>query len=127
MTVRAHRDAGTDGVTVITGTGSKDSGYAAFADAGPIPHTGGAERAAAPVAHGCWQAVIPEGGGDTVITRWDLATQIPTLEAAAGAPLLRITSGEDITLTPEEAVTRLPGPWCQIGLRAGVPRWFLVT
>ncbi len=41
MTIRPHRDAGPDGVTVITGTQAQDSGYAAFTDAELIPHTDG--------------------------------------------------------------------------------------
>jgi alpha-ketoglutarate-dependent taurine dioxygenase len=41
MTIRPHRDAGPDGVTVITGTQAKGSGYAAFTDAELIPHTDG--------------------------------------------------------------------------------------
>ena len=41
MAIRPHRDAGPDGVTVITGTGTKTSGYAAFTDAELIPHTDG--------------------------------------------------------------------------------------
>jgi len=41
MTVRPHRDAGPDGVTVITGGQAQGSGYAAFTDAELIPHTDG--------------------------------------------------------------------------------------
>ena len=41
MSIRLHRDAGPDGVTVITGTGTRLSGYAAFTDAELIPHTDG--------------------------------------------------------------------------------------
>lgn len=41
MTIRPHRDAGSDGVTVITGTHAKGPGYAAFTDAELIPHTDG--------------------------------------------------------------------------------------
>ena len=33
MTIRPHRDAGPDGVTVITSTHAEDSGYAGFTDA----------------------------------------------------------------------------------------------
>lgn len=41
MTIRPHRDAGPDGVTVITSTQAQGSGYAAFTDAELIPHTDG--------------------------------------------------------------------------------------
>jgi alpha-ketoglutarate-dependent taurine dioxygenase len=41
MTVRPHRDAGPDGITVITGAQAQGSGYAAFSDAELIPHTDG--------------------------------------------------------------------------------------
>jgi len=41
MSIRPHRDAGPDGVTVITDTQTTDSGYAAFTDAELIPHTDG--------------------------------------------------------------------------------------
>lgn len=41
MTVRPHRDAGPDGVTVITGGQAQGSGYTAFTDAELIPHTDG--------------------------------------------------------------------------------------
>jgi hypothetical protein len=39
MTIRPHRDADSDGITVITGTGVRTSGYAAFTEAELIPHT----------------------------------------------------------------------------------------
>jgi hypothetical protein len=41
MSIRPHRDAGPDGVTVITDTGTTGPGYAAFTDAELIPHTDG--------------------------------------------------------------------------------------
>ncbi len=41
MSIRPHRDAGPDGVTVITDTGSTGPGYGAFTDAKLIPHTDG--------------------------------------------------------------------------------------
>jgi len=41
MSIRPHRDAGPDGVTLITDTGTMDPGYAAFTGAGLIPHTDG--------------------------------------------------------------------------------------
>ena len=41
MAIRAHRDAGPDGVTVITRTQDESSGYTGFTDAELIPHTDG--------------------------------------------------------------------------------------
>jgi alpha-ketoglutarate-dependent taurine dioxygenase len=41
MAIRPHRDAGQDGVTVITQTQDDSSGYAGFTDAELIPHTDG--------------------------------------------------------------------------------------
>jgi len=41
MTIRPHRDADPEGVTVITGSGARASGYAAFTDDELIPHTDG--------------------------------------------------------------------------------------
>jgi hypothetical protein len=41
MSIRPHRDAGPDGVTVITDTQTADPGYTAFTDAELIPHTDG--------------------------------------------------------------------------------------
>ena len=41
MSIRPHRDAGPDGVTMITDTRTTDPGYAAFTDAELIPHTDG--------------------------------------------------------------------------------------
>jgi alpha-ketoglutarate-dependent taurine dioxygenase len=41
MSVRPHRDAGLDGVTVITDTQTTDPGYTAFTDAELIPRTDG--------------------------------------------------------------------------------------
>ncbi len=41
MTIRPHRDAGPDGVTVIADTQTGAAGYAAFTDAELVPHTDG--------------------------------------------------------------------------------------
>ena len=41
MAIRPHRDAGSDGVTMITATRTAGPGYAAFTDAELIPHTDG--------------------------------------------------------------------------------------
>ena len=41
MAIRPHRNAGPDGVTIITGTRTAGPGYAAFTDAELIPHTDG--------------------------------------------------------------------------------------
>jgi hypothetical protein len=41
MAIRPHRDAGPDGVTVITKTQDKSSGFTGFTDTELIPHTDG--------------------------------------------------------------------------------------
>jgi alpha-ketoglutarate-dependent taurine dioxygenase len=41
MAIRPHRDAGPDGVTVITKTQDASSGFTGFTDAELIPHTDG--------------------------------------------------------------------------------------
>lgn len=41
MEIRPHRDAGPDGVTVITDTRASTAGYAAFTEAELVPHTDG--------------------------------------------------------------------------------------
>jgi Taurine catabolism dioxygenase TauD, TfdA family len=48
MTIRPHRDAAPDGVTVITDTGSTAAGYAAFTGGGLVPHTDGTAVPAPP-------------------------------------------------------------------------------
>jgi hypothetical protein len=48
MSVRPHRDAGLDGVTVITDTQTTDPGYTAFTDAELVPHTDGTSLPDAP-------------------------------------------------------------------------------
>jgi alpha-ketoglutarate-dependent taurine dioxygenase len=68
MTIRPHRDADPDGVTVITQTQDDSSGYAGFTDAELIPHTDGS---AAPNPPGllllaCQQAT-DEGGSTRVV------------------------------------------------------------
>jgi alpha-ketoglutarate-dependent taurine dioxygenase len=68
MTIRPHRDADPNGVTVITQTQDGSSGYAGFTDAELIPHTDGS---AAPNPPGllllaCQQAA-DEGGSTRVV------------------------------------------------------------
>jgi alpha-ketoglutarate-dependent taurine dioxygenase len=48
MTIRPHRDAGPDGITVITSTQVQGPGYAAFTDAELFPHTDGSSVADSP-------------------------------------------------------------------------------
>jgi alpha-ketoglutarate-dependent taurine dioxygenase len=48
MAIRLHRDSGPGGVTVITDTGSRSPGYAAFTDRELTPHTDGAADADPP-------------------------------------------------------------------------------
>jgi alpha-ketoglutarate-dependent taurine dioxygenase len=69
MTIRPHRDADPNGVTVITQTQDGSSGYAGFTDAELIPHTDGS---AAPNPPGllllaCQQAA--DEGGSTASRR----------------------------------------------------------
>jgi hypothetical protein len=68
MTIRPHRDAGPDGVTVITTTQDESSGYMGFTDAELIPHTDGSAVPNPPglLLLACEQAA-DEGGSTRVI------------------------------------------------------------
>jgi hypothetical protein len=91
MTIRLHRDAGPDGVTVITGSQAQDSGYAAFTDAELIPHTDGSSVPDPPgLLLLCCQQPADEGGrtrvadGAPIIST--LARQYPAALRALSAP-----------------------------------------
>lgn len=56
--IRPHRDAGPDGVTVITDTQTTDPGYAAFTDAELIPTPTGPACPTRPTCS-CWPASSP--------------------------------------------------------------------
>ena len=91
MAIRPHRDAGPDGVTVITKTQDKSSGYTGFTDAELIPHTDGSAVPNPPglLLLACQQAA-DEGGSTRVVdgarvTR-ALADQHPAALGALSAP-----------------------------------------
>jgi hypothetical protein len=90
MSIRPHRDAGPDGVTVITGTGTKTSGYAAFTDAELIPHTDGSSLPDPPgmLLLACLQPA--EQGGTTRVA--DGASIIGTLAAKYPTALRSLTA-----------------------------------
>jgi hypothetical protein len=91
MTIRPHRDAGPDGVTVITGSQARGSGYAAFTDAELIPHTDGSSVPDPPglLLLTCLQPA-GEGGGTRVADGAriisTLAEQYPDALRALSAP-----------------------------------------
>jgi alpha-ketoglutarate-dependent taurine dioxygenase len=68
MTIRPHRDADAEGVTVITRTRDESSGYAGFTDAELIPHTDGSAESNPPglLLLACQQAA-DEGGSTRVV------------------------------------------------------------
>jgi alpha-ketoglutarate-dependent taurine dioxygenase len=74
MTIRPHRDAGPDGVTVITGTQAQGSGYAAFTDAELIPHTDGSS--------------VPDPPGLLLLTCQQAADQGGRTRVADGARII---------------------------------------
>ena len=77
MTIRPHRDAGPDGVTVITGSQAQDPGYAAFTDAELTPHTDGSSMPNPPgLLLLCCQRPGSEGGRTLVA---DGAATVSTL------------------------------------------------
>src|ERR1700730_976948 len=91
ITIRPHRDAGTDGVTVITATGDTvASGYSAFTDAELTPHTDGSSLADPPrfVMLDCLQPAAE--GGETCVV--DGARVLATLAARAPAALRALSA-----------------------------------
>jgi alpha-ketoglutarate-dependent taurine dioxygenase len=91
MTIRPHRDADADGVTVITKKGDESCGLTGFTDAELIPHTDGSAASSPPglMLLTCQQAA-DEGGGTRVVdgalvTR-ALADQHPTARGSLSAP-----------------------------------------
>jgi hypothetical protein len=89
MTIRPHRDADPDGVTVITGTQAKGSGYAAFTDAALIPHTDGSSMPDPPglLLLACQQPASE--GGSTLIAD---GARIARMLAKQSPPALRSLS-----------------------------------
>jgi alpha-ketoglutarate-dependent taurine dioxygenase len=91
MTIRPHRDAGTDGVTVITDTQADEAGYAAFTDAELVPHTDGSSVPDPPglLLLACQQPA--EEGGKTLVAdgarvTGTLADRHPAALRALSAP-----------------------------------------
>ena len=91
MTIRPHRDADSDGITVITGTGTGTSGYAAFTDDELIPHTDGSSAPDPPglVLLTCQRAA--DKGGTTLVADGEriirtLAEQYPAALRSLAAP-----------------------------------------
>jgi alpha-ketoglutarate-dependent taurine dioxygenase len=91
MSIRTHRDAGPDGVTVVTDTQATASGYAAFSDAELIPHTDGTSLPEPPglLLLACQQPATQ--GGDTLLADASritatLARQHPDTLRALSAP-----------------------------------------
>jgi alpha-ketoglutarate-dependent taurine dioxygenase len=68
MTIRPHRDADADGVTVITKVQNESSGFTGFTDAELIPHTDGSAASNPPglLLLACQQAA-DEGGSTRVV------------------------------------------------------------
>jgi hypothetical protein len=90
MTIRPHRDAGRDGVTVIASTHAEESGYAGFTDAELIPHTDGSGVSDPPglLLLACRQAA-GEGGRTRVV---DGASIVSTLAEQDPAALRALSS-----------------------------------
>jgi alpha-ketoglutarate-dependent taurine dioxygenase len=91
MTIRPHRDADPDGITVITGTGVRTSGYAAFTEDELIPHTDGSSVSDPPglVLLACQQPA--DEGGTTLVADGEriigkLAEQHPAALRSLAAP-----------------------------------------
>lgn len=90
MSTRPHRDAGPDGVTVITDTQATNSGYTAFTDAELIPHTDGTSIPNPPglLLLACQQPAVQGGNtllADAVRITADLAGQHPAALRALSA------------------------------------------
>ena len=90
MTIRPHRDARPDGVTVITSTQAEDSGYVGFTDAELIPHTDGSGVPDPPglLLLAC-QRPADEGGNTRVV---DGASVISTLAERHPAALRALSA-----------------------------------
>jgi hypothetical protein len=90
MTIRPHRDAGPDDVTVITGSPAQGSGYAAFTNAELILHTDGSSVPEPPgLLLLCCQQPADEGGRTRVA---DGATIISTLAGQYPAELQSLSA-----------------------------------
>jgi len=91
MSIRPHRDAGPDGLTVITDTQTTDPGYAAFTNAELVPHTDGTSLPDPPgLLLLCCQKPASHGGNtllaDAARITATLAGQHPAALRALSAP-----------------------------------------
>jgi alpha-ketoglutarate-dependent taurine dioxygenase len=88
MAIRPHRDAGPDGVTVITKAEDKSSGYTGFTDAELIPHTDGSAVPNPPglLLLACQQAA-DKGGGTRVVDGARVTRALADQHPAALGPL----------------------------------------
>ena len=91
MSIRPHRDAGPDGLTVITDTQTTDPGYAAFTNAELVPHTDGTSLPDPPgLLLLCCQQPASQGGNtllaDAAHITATLAVQHPDALQAVSAP-----------------------------------------
>ena len=88
MTIRPHRDADADGVTVITKTRDESSGYTGFTDAELIPHTDGSAESNPPglLLLACQQAA-DEGGSTRVVDGARVTRALADQHPAALGPL----------------------------------------
>ncbi len=85
MTIRPHRDADPDGITVITGTGARTSGYAAFTDAELIPHTDGSSMPDPPGPCDRWPRPGPPTSGQQAATSARSASRLGPGGQASGS------------------------------------------
>lgn len=120
MSIRPHRDAGPDGVTVITDTGTTDASYAAFTDAELIPHTDGTSLPDPPglLLLACQQPASQGGAtllADAARITATLAGQHPAALRALSAPRAAYFGAAGGYLGP---VCEPAGPgWARIRLR----------
>jgi hypothetical protein len=100
MTIRPHRDADPNGVTVITQTQDGSSGYAGFSDAELIPHTDGSAAPNPPGLLLACQQAADEGGSTRVV---DGARPPASCWDTSWFPVTR--SGDDLSATAGSVVT----------------------
>ena len=88
MAIRPHRDAGPDGVTVITRTQDESSGYTGFTDAELIPHTDGSAVPTPPglLLLACQQAA-DQGGSTRVVDGACAISELAKQHPASLGPL----------------------------------------
>jgi Taurine catabolism dioxygenase TauD, TfdA family len=136
MTIRPHRDADVDGITVIADTQVQGSSYAAFTDAELIPHTDGSSMADPPglLLLACEQPA--DEGGETRVADGariinTLAEQYPATLRALSAPRAAFFGAAGCyhgavvePAGPERACIRLrldELAWFSVGAAAAIP------